>query len=276
MITVERIQLKDIDLTKLKKMPIQGTRSTVYDAGDICVKIFENIDKEELDKLYRKIREIEGITIDGTIFPIDIILENGILKGFTMEKFENSINLLDYFTCTEKVSCEDIFKAIKKASEILKNIHNHNIIVQDLTFDNILINSEGVIKYSDFDGYAVNNITSPYTSLILKRYIVDYRKDKIEISKSTDRISMMICTFQLLFLKEIQKVSKRSYQKLANNITTIKNLEPYKDMLKDRTHPLKLIPYIDELIDSSDNYIIDRIEQIGRVKALYYRVKDMM
>ncbi len=248
----------------------------MYDAGDICVKIFENIDKEELDKLYRKIREIEGITIDGTIFPIDIILENGILKGFTMEKFENSINLLDYFTCTEKVSCEDIFKAIKKASEILKNIHNHNIIVQDLTFDNILINSEGVIKYSDFDGYAVNNITSPYTSLILKRYIVDYRKDKIEISKSTDRISMMICTFQLLFLKEIQKVSKRSYQKLANNITTIKNLEPYKDMLKDRTHPLKLIPYIDELIDSSDNYIIDRIEQIGRVKALYYRVKDMM
>ena len=56
MITVERIQLKDIDLTKLKKMPIQGTRSTVYDAGDICVKIFENIDKEELDKLYRKIK----------------------------------------------------------------------------------------------------------------------------------------------------------------------------------------------------------------------------
>ena len=32
----------------------------------------------------------------------------------------------------------------------------------------------------------------------------------------------------------------------------------------------------DDLSYSDQDYIIDRIEQIGRVKALYYRVKDMM
>ena len=113
---------------------------------------------------------MDGIKIDGVIFPKDLIMQDGKLQGYTMDYFQDSTSLNDYFTATRFVNCKDIFKAIIKASEILREIHKYDIKVQDLSFENILINNQGEVKYIDIDSCQYQNYESYFLSNILHKY----------------------------------------------------------------------------------------------------------
>lgn len=261
---MEKIKLSDIDLSSLTKSKNQGTKSVLYENGDTCIKIFNDSSEDEKVLLYRKFLEMEELSISDVLFPTGLIVEDDKLQGYIMENFKDSINLYDYFTSSRYVNCKDIFKAVKKASFILRSIHSTGIVCQDLSFDNILIDREGNIKYCDVDGYAYNGNMSPYVSILLKRFLFDYRKDKnCVVSENTDRISFMLSFFYLMYLKEVQEISKRNYRSLSDHIRTLENMRKHVKALVNKRGNLPDMPYMDELIYDTDDYTIDRVKQLS-------------
>lgn len=267
---MDKIKLSDINLDELEKCKVQGTKSIMYYDDEHCIKILDKLYPDEKETLYKKLLEMDGIILDDVLMPKDLIIHNGQLAGYTMDNFKNSVNILDYLTATRFIDCKDIFKIVKEASLSLKRIHKSGIICQDLTFDNILIDANGNIKYSDIDGCAFNDYSSPFMSVLLKRFL-NYRKDDLcYVSKNTDRVSFMLSFYLVMYLKELQKLSKKEYHSLSDNISTLENCREYANMLLGfRTLPE--VPYLDELISDDDSYIIDRNKQLSRVKRLFKR-----
>ena len=260
---MDKINLRDINLSEFKKYHSQGTLSTMYHSNGICLKMLDKMYSDEKDVVYRKFLEMDGIDIDGIIFPKELIIDNGKVVGYTMEEFENSVCLLDDFCSNRYVNCKDIFSAAKKASHILRDIHKNDIICQDLTFDNILINANGDIKYCDIDGCSYNGISLPIMSRLMQRFLQDYRKQfAFYSSKNMDRVSFMLSLILLSYHKEVQSLSYKEYHQLSDHIITLDNLMEYANMLVDRSSKIDEVPYMDELINDNDDYIIDREKQI--------------
>lgn len=268
---MKEIKLSDINLKELEKFEIQGTKSTMYKNGEECIKIFDKLYPDELKKMHNKFLEMDGIILNDALLPKDLIVDNGKLVGYTMDNFENSINILDYLTSTRFIDCKDILKIVKQASLILRTIHKTGIICQDLSFDNILIDVNGNIKYSDMDGCTYKDYESPFMSVLLNRFLTNYRKDKLcNISKNMDRISFMLSFYLVMYLRELQKLSNKKYSSLSDNILTLENCREYANkLLEFRTLPE--VPYLDELIDDNDSYLIDRNKQISITKKIFRR-----
>ncbi len=270
---MDKLTRGDIDFSTLKKSPIQGTKSTIYLSDDTCIKMLDGLYDEERQALYRKFQEMDGISIENVILPQSLIVEDDKLLGFTMENFKNSMPLIDYFIRTRFIECKDLFEAVRKASLILRVIHKQGVICQDLTFDNILIDKNGVVKYCDMDGCSYGEHMSPFLSVLLKRFLVDFRKERITlVSKNLDRISLMLSFFYLTYLKEIQKMSKKDYYSLAEHVKTLENCKDVANILRSRgTNITAEIPYVDELIDPTDDYTIDRKKQLSLTKRWIYK-----
>ncbi len=267
---MEKINLDDIDFSKLTKLKNQGTKSIIYRDKNICFKIFKYLYDDEKEALYKKFLEIEGISIKDVLLPKSLIMKNDKLQGYTMENFKDSMSLFDYFTSTRYVNCKDILAAFEKSSLILRDIHNTGIICQDLSFDNILIDKWGNIKYCDIDGCYYNKNMSPFISALLKSFLIDFKNESsCNISKNTDRLSLMLSFFYLMFAKELQTVTKKKYNLLSTNIKTLKNMREYANVLVDVKSNIPKIPYIDELIDKADDYVIDRAKQMGIKQKIF-------
>ncbi len=271
---MEKIKLGDIDFSKLKKCSIQGTTSTMYKSDDKCIKILDKFTEEEKNNLYLKLLDMNGIKIDNLMMPIELIIQNGKLEGYTTENFKNSINIYDKFINPRYVNVKEILNALKKASLILREIHENGIIVQDLSFDNILIDNTGNVKFIDIDACNYNEHVTNIIPLLLKRYMIDYRNDCVIISKNTDRLSMLLATFSLLYLMEVQRITKRKYMTLASNINTVENLHDTYITLSSKKKKIGELEYLDEFIDENDDFIIDREKQYNVIeKVLVYFYK---
>lgn len=61
---MEKINFKDIDFSTFQKSSIQGTKSTIYKNQEVAIKILDKFYTEEKEKLYRKLLDMDGITID--------------------------------------------------------------------------------------------------------------------------------------------------------------------------------------------------------------------
>lgn len=268
---MDKIKLSDIDLSTMKIIGKKGTTSTLYEDGDLCIKILDKLFEEEKEIIYRKFLEMDGLYIDNVLFPISLIIDNDKLVGYTMENFKDSKTLLEYLGTTRYINCKEIFDKVKKISLILRQIHNNGIIYQDLSFENILIDKSGNIKYCDLDSCTYKNNRSEFISRLLNSFLIDYRKQKqIYVSENLDRISMMLAFFQIVYVKELQKISRRKYHSLSDNIKTLDNAKEFANILLDRNNPISDIPYIDELIDNNDDYIIDRKKQLSLIKRIMY------
>lgn len=270
---MDKIRPSDIDFSTLSKSKNQGTKSIMYNDKDNCIKIFNEscLSNEDKKILYKKILEMDGIKIENVLLPKILIVENDMLIGYIMDNFKDSTNLLDYFSHSKYENCKDMFESLKKASLILRDIHKHDIICQDLSFDNVLIDNNLNIKFCDIDGCCYKGYVSPYISVLLKRYLMDYRKEDINISKNNDRLSFALSFFFLVYLEEIQKVSKRKYSNLSKHLVTLENCKDLANMLVDRKNPIECVPYIDELICDTDNGYIDRDNQIGLKRKILSR-----
>ena len=162
----------------------------------------------------------------------------------------------------------------EKASIILKEIHKTDIICQDISFDNILIDKYGNIKYCDIvDSCTYKNYNSPFISLLLNEFITNYRKEKYYIpSKNMDRVSFMLSFYYLIYLEQLQKISKKKYHSLSDNINTLEITRKYANILVDKKSKIPEIPYMDELIDDKDEYIIDREKQFDLKRKILSKI----
>ena len=209
---MEKIEWNDIDWVFLKRMKNNGTKSRMYIGGNTCIKILCDLSEEEEKIMYRKLLEMEGLSIQGVLLPKSLIVENDHLKGYTLDYWKDAINFFDYFTSTRYLECQDFLTAVKKTSLILREIHKEKILCQDLSFDNILIDQNGNVKYCDIDGCSYKGISSPYVSLLLKRFLVDFRKNEsVVLSENTDRLSLLLSFFYLIYFKE-------SFNRYRNNL----------------------------------------------------------
>ena len=267
---MEKIQFKDIDFSKLQKLEQQGTKATLYKNENICYKILDGLYEEEKDALCRKLLDMDGIKIENVILPKQLIIQDNKLQGYTMDYFEDSKPLSDKFMI-RYVDSKKLFDYVSKASKILRNIHSKKIICQDLSFENILVKEDGKVAYCDLDGCSYKNHIAPFISMLMKRFLIDYRKENISIDYNLDRISMMISFYCLVYAKELQKLTKKEYHKLSDKITTLENTRIYANILSDRSIPIRYIPYLDELIDYNDDYVYDREKQLSVIRKIFRR-----
>lgn len=254
---MDKIELGDINLLSLRKLQNQGTLSTIYTDGELCYKILDGLHRNEKQDLYKKFLDMAEINIDNVLLPKDLLVEDGLLKGYTMEYFRDSIPLSNKFS-TRYFNCKDLFTYVNKASKVLREIHSHGIICQDLSFENILVNREGNIAFCDMDGCRYKDHNSPFISVILKEFLFDYRKSKIFVEEDVDKISMILSLYLLMFDQVLQKITRRQYRSLSNHIHTLENLKQCANMLVDKKCIIRDVPYLDEVIDLADDYEVDR------------------
>lgn len=252
------IKISDIDLNSLDKIKNQGTKSTIYKYENKCIKMLDGLYPTEKLILYYKFLSMEGIKIDGLLMPDDLIIDNNNLCGYTMDFFDCSESLNSYFTKSRYINCNEVFKIVQEVCKILKNVHKNEIIYQDLSFDNILINREKKIMFCDIDGCKYKNYNAPFVSILLNRLICDYRNEDINVSKNLDKVSIFISLLYSIYLKEIQFLTESDYNILVNSIHPLDNMKKYVDILLDKNKMIPNIPYVDELLNYSTNYIIDR------------------
>ena len=266
---MEQIKLKDINLNSLKKLEQQGTKSTVYRNGTSCIKMLDGFYEEEKDALFKKFLDMEGLEIENVLLPKELIVSNGKLEGYTMDYFP-SVSLNDKFE-VRHVDTKVLFDYVYKASKILREIHRNGIICQDLSFENILVDDNGNVKFCDLDGCSYKDNVSPFVSLIMKRYFIDYRKEQLLLCTNLDRVGMMLSFFYIVYAKELQKLNRKSYSKLAEKSNTLEEMRKYANALLDRSNPVPAIPYLDELIWLDDDLVYDRYKQLSLFRRIIRR-----
>ncbi len=260
---MEEIKLKDINLSNLRKLPNQGTQSTIYTDEIICYKFLRNLYPNELRALYTKFLDMDGIKLENILLPQSLIMENGKLKGYTMKYFASSKPLSDKFL-KRFFNCNELFILVTKASYILRDIHNNGIICQDLSFENILVDENGNIMFCDIDSCTYKKHNSPFISKLLKEFLIDYRHSKLYTKEDIDKLSMILSFYLTIYDKVLQNITKKEYHLLSDNINTLKNLLDIAITLIDKNYPIKDLPYLDEVIDLNDNYEIDRQKVLKR------------
>ena len=149
---MEKIRFNDINFSNLQKLKQQGTKSSIYKDGSICYKILDGLYDEEKEDLYKKLFDMDGLKIDNVLLPNKLIMKDNKLYGYTMDYFANSMPLSDKFI-VRYVDCKKMFDYILKASQILRTIHSHGIICQDLSFENILVDENGNVVFCDLDEF---------------------------------------------------------------------------------------------------------------------------
>lgn len=261
---MEKIDVKEINLDSMSKLQHNGASSDIYINGDECIKIFTGYYLEDKINIYKKFMEIDGTSISNVLFPKILLMQDNILQGYIMDYFETS-NLYDYFTQSRFIDINEILKATKKASLIIKELHKKNIICQDVSFDNFLIDKEGTIRLCDTDSFSYNGINGSFVSGLVANFIYNFKNQKIVIDYNLDRLSLLLAMYMTLYHRELEFLTKDQYYLLSDKIQTLSKLERIvKSLLsKDYTY----IPYLDEIIEE-EHYIIDRCTQVSKQRVL--------
>lgn len=266
---MEKINIKDININSLQRLANQGSKSITYTDGNTCYKVLTGLYTDEKEVLEDKFQELSSLHIDKVLMPKDLIVKDGLLEGYTMDYFKDSKNLSDFYS-TRFYNIKDLFESLKEASKILRKIHDSGIIYQDLSFENILINKDKEIRFCDIDGCSYKYYNAPFISLLLKCFLLDYRKEKVYLSKDLDKLSMLVSFYDIIFDEEINHISKRQYKELSNNVVTLKESRELFETLLNKKSLLTTLPYLDEIIDDSDDYIVDR-EKLLTLKRKIFR-----
>lgn len=268
---MDSIRLREIDFSTFQRLQQQGTTATIYRRDDLCLKMLTGMTGEEKDNIYLKFLDMEGLKIDGVILPKGLIMENGRLQGYYMDYFDNSKCLSDEFG-VKYVDSKRLLDCATSASKILRKIHENDIICQDLSFENILVDINNNVMFCDLDGCQYKNHSAPFISLLLKNFFIDYRREQITISKNLDRISMLLSFYYLMYEEELQNISRRQYDKLSSKINTLEILKEYANMLVNTSKQIGEMPYLDEVIDSSDTCVFDREKQLRLIHRIFGRI----
>lgn len=264
---MNKIKIQDIDFSSLERMHHQGSKSIMYEDIDICYKILDGLTTYEKEVLYRKLMDMDGMKIDGVCLPTDLIVQNDELVGFTMSKFKNSMTIYDKFL-GQHVAFKELFDYIAKACKILIEIHKNGIICQDLSFDNILVDNNGNVAFCDLDGCYYNGYESPFISMPMKKLICEYRKEAFVVCKNFDRISILVSLYYLIYNRYLHIIPRRNLNFLAKNVETIYNTMIFIDTLLDKSKIIPEVPYLDELIIPSDDYVMDREKEFNLLRRI--------
>lgn len=223
-----------------------ASESDVYHDNKYFYKIYKNAKKYILDRKELKVNMLEGYDLKNVILPKGKIKINKKFRGFFTDYIKKSYPLYNFKYINNSIT--DFLNIIKNSSITLRNIHESEIIVSDLSFDNIIFDLNGNHYFIDIDSCALNNVASDRIPLITSDYM-NYRNCSYEIDYNFDRLSIILYTYFSFFEKEIQNVSEKEYDEVSEKIKTLKNMKFIFLELKKRYKDLPEFPYIDELIE---------------------------
>lgn len=241
------LEINSFDVDTYKKIDnIICTESNVYYDNKYFYKLYKNTKKHILERKELKINMLDGYTLDNVILPKGKIKINKKFKGLFTDYIKKSYPLYNFKYVNNNII--DFLNIVKNSSITLRNIHESEIIVSDLSFDNIIFDSNGNHYFIDFDSCSLNNVASDRIPFLTSDYL-NFRNCDYEIDYNFDRLSIILCTYFSLFEKEIQDVNEKEYDALSEKIKTLKNMKFLFVELKKRYKELPELPYIDEFIE---------------------------
>lgn len=270
---MEIIDYKDIDLKHLPKFDQQGKEnsSVIYEYNDNeLLKLFKYYSSHERLMIFKKFEELENIQIEGIIKPRKFVVDSYVrygeeqkdIKGYTMEKFADSTSIIDHFGYVRAFNCSDLFITLKYASLILKDMHDNGIICQDISYLNVLfdIDDYSNVKICDLDACSFKKYNTEMYAYDLKEYYVSILHSRfIPSTPNSDKLSMILSLFFLLFRKELYQISDSEYDELASKINTLSNLKDYFKAFKNGSYNFhnSELPYLHEVIDDCEKYVYE-------------------
>lgn len=150
------------------------------------IKIFKYINHEYNDYLKNKLNILRQLNVNKFITPMEIVYdEYGNVIGYTM-KYVNGKNGYAILNYSSKFLLEELEKIYKDMSILSTN----NIVIDDLTADNVIINNNG-IYFIDVDDYIIRtksnydknmmdsnfNLNRFFKEMFFKTYL--YRKNDL-------------------------------------------------------------------------------------------------
>ncbi len=248
---MKKFQFSELHFDHLIKHRNQGENSVVYEDGMRMLKILTQYSSDEKEELFYKADAMCDIKIDGVIFPDVYYVMGNKVEAYSMETFVNSDIFFDYYSNYYFTDYYQILLAFQNAGRILRNIHAHDIIGNDISFSNILVNPLGELCYIDlFDScYFKTYRSSLFISSLLYDYLSSYRGNpNIMGNDNLDRISLLLSANHLIEAKNnIMKF-------MMGKTESMRNIKYYISLLENTAieEHLPNIPYLDEMISSND------------------------
>lgn len=165
---MNEIALKESDVSKLKKYPLDGiwsTESTIYyykhdsDMNSILIKkLFITDSKRVMRKIdtLKAIRDSELSTYKELVIPDGIVVVGGVKAGFTIPEVQNSVNLHSFLVDRRKPN-KDKIEVLKKIGELLRRVQcqKQDFYFGDLQEYNFLVGKHNEISAVDLDSSSV-------------------------------------------------------------------------------------------------------------------------
>ena len=224
---MNEVALKESDVSKLKKYPLDGiwsTESTIYyykhdcDMNSILIKkLFITDPKRVMRKIetLKVVRNSELSTYKELIIPEDIIVVGGVKAGFTISEVQDSTNL-HLFLGDRHIPNRDKIEVLKKIGELLRKVQcqSQEFYFGDLQEYNFLVSKDREISVVDLDSSSVsrkNVLETKYIILDKKTHgVAKYRVNKTTKSypsKNTDNYCFNTLVLNFLAGEQIHRLT---------------------------------------------------------------------
>ncbi len=278
---MQEIALKESDISKLKKYPLDGIWSTeseiLYYKKDknwnksiLIKKLFFTEEK----KVQRKIDTIKTIQnselseYKELVLPEDIIVVGGINSGFTIPEVTDSDNLA-LILKNKRIHDRDKLKILKKIGRLIHRVEEQSqeFYFGDVQEFNFLVDKDGNIYVIDLDSSAVNRKTPLETKYIIidkKTHSVNkYKVNKAGRSYPSKNIDIFCYNTMIL-----NYLAGRSVTNFTDN-----EYYEYIEYLKKIGIPKSMVDiYLNNYTDKDNELVFDYLDEIPSVPRADYTV----
>lgn len=278
---MKEIALKESDISKLKKYPLDNIWSTEseilyykkdkdWNKSTLIKKLFITEEK----KVQRKIDTITSIhdsdlkEYEELVLPEEIITIGGINSGFTIPEVIDSTNLA-LLLKNRKIHDDTKIEILKKIGELIHRVESgkQEFYFGDVQEFNFLVDKEGKIYVIDLDSSAVNRKTPLETKYIIidkKTHSVNkYKVNKAGRSYPSKNIDIFCYNTMVL-----NYLAGRSVTNFTDN-----EYYEYIDYLKKIGIPKSMIDiYLNNYTDKDNELVFDYLDEIPSVPRADYKV----
>lgn len=278
---MQEIALKESDISKLKRYPLDGIWSTeseiLYYKKDkdwnksiLIKKLFFTEEK----KVQRKIDTIKTIQnselseYKELVLPEDIIVVGGINSGFTIPEVTDSDNLA-LILKNKRIHDRDKIKILKKIGRLIHRVEEQSqeFYFGDVQEFNFLVDKDRNIYVIDLDSSAVNRKTPLETKYIIidkKTHSVNkYKVNKAGRSYPSKNIDIFCYNTMIL-----NYLAGRSVTNFTDN-----EYYEYIEYLKKIGIPKSMIDiYLNNYTDKDNELVFNYLDEIPSVPRADYKV----
>ncbi|BAV08754.1 protein kinase and helix-hairpin-helix DNA-binding domain-containing protein [Filimonas lacunae] len=194
----------------------KGGEGQVFDVNENpnqLAKIYnEQPDAEKASKLRYMASLQKPAILQFAAWPADVLVENGVTKGFVMKKLNGYVPLHMLFSPMDRKKLfpdkgyNFLVHVARNLATAFHQLHQEELIIGDINEGNILVNAQGMIAFIDCDSFQIKNGTHYYYCEVgVPRYtppelLAQQSFTNIIRTVNTDTFSLAILIFQLLFL----------------------------------------------------------------------------